>query len=144
MTCAILLAVDGSDCALRAARHVASLYGGGTGRAPRIHLLNVQSPGDDWMLRRQYPAEELQRLQHTWGEAALAPAQALLEAAGLECECHVRQGAVAQTIAQYAREAGCAQIVMGSRGLGAIGGMLMGSVAMKVLYLADVPVTLVK
>ncbi|MFN5167526.1 MAG: universal stress protein [Pseudomonadota bacterium] len=35
-------------------------------------------------------------------------------------------------------------IVMGSRGMGALGNLAFGSVATKVVHLADVPVTLVK
>ena len=57
---------------------------------------------------------------------------------------HIGVGPVAETIANYAREHGCAQIVMGSRGLSAISNLLVGSVASKVLHLADVPVTLVR
>jgi nucleotide-binding universal stress UspA family protein len=43
----------------------------------------------------------------------------------------------------------CDQIIMGTRGLGAggvaaISGLLLGSIATKVLHLVDVPVTLVK
>jgi nucleotide-binding universal stress UspA family protein len=47
-------------------------------------------------------------------------------------------------IARFARERGCDQILMGTRGLGAIGSLLLGSVATKVIHLADVPVLLVK
>jgi nucleotide-binding universal stress UspA family protein len=36
------------------------------------------------------------------------------------------------------------QVVIGSRGLGAIGRLVLGSVATKVAHLARVPVTLVK
>jgi nucleotide-binding universal stress UspA family protein len=35
-------------------------------------------------------------------------------------------------------------IAMGTRGMGTIGNLLMGSVATKVVHLASVPVTLVK
>jgi nucleotide-binding universal stress UspA family protein len=43
----------------------------------------------------------------------------------------------------------CDQVIMGTRGLGssgiaAISGLLLGSIATKVLHLVDVPVTLVK
>jgi nucleotide-binding universal stress UspA family protein len=47
-------------------------------------------------------------------------------------------------IAQYAKEKGCDQIVMGTRGLGTVQGLLLGSVATKVIHLANVPVMLVK
>ena len=36
------------------------------------------------------------------------------------------------------------QIVMGTRGLGGIQGLLLGSVAMQVIHLAEVPITLIK
>jgi nucleotide-binding universal stress UspA family protein len=35
-------------------------------------------------------------------------------------------------------------IVISTRGLGAVAGLVLGSVAMKVLQLAEIPVTLVK
>ncbi|MCJ9712965.1 universal stress protein, partial [Bordetella hinzii] len=38
----------------------------------------------------------------------------------------------------------CDRIVMGTRGLGAVGGLVLGSVAQKVIHLSPVPVTLVK
>jgi nucleotide-binding universal stress UspA family protein len=47
-------------------------------------------------------------------------------------------------ISQYAKEKGCDHIVMGRRGLGSFTGGLLGSVAHKVLHLAEPPVVLVK
>lgn len=38
----------------------------------------------------------------------------------------------------------CHQIVMGTRGMGASGNLFMGSISIKIVQLADVPVTLVK
>ena len=55
---------------------------------------------------------------------------------------------VDKPIIQYgveeAMNSGCDQIIMGSHGRTALGGLLLGSVAMKVLHLTDIPVTLVK
>ena len=45
---------------------------------------------------------------------------------------------------QAARDEGIKHIVMGTRGLGSIQGLLLGSVAMKVVHLAEVPITLLK
>ena len=53
-------------------------------------------------------------------------------------------GPVAETIARTALGQNCDGIVMGTRGLGAAAGALLGSVASQVVHLADVPVTLVK
>ncbi|NWG87260.1 MAG: universal stress protein [Hydrogenophilaceae bacterium] len=138
----ILLPVDGSEGAARAARHVAGI----AKMVPEltVHLVNVQPLGDDWMTRRSFKPEELAKMEQEWAEAALAPARGILQAVGITCTEHVAQGEAAPTIARLAKELGCDQIVMGSRGQSSLGGLLMGSVATKVLHLADVPVTFVK
>lgn len=142
MPCKILLPVDGSEGAARAARHVAGI----AKLVPelQVHLVNVQPLGDDWMTRRSIKPEELAKMEHEWAEAAIEPARAILKAAGVACSEQFAQGEVAPTIARLAKELGCDQIVMGSRGQSSLGGLLMGSVATKVLHLAEMPVTLVK
>jgi nucleotide-binding universal stress UspA family protein len=142
MTCKILLPVDGSEGSLRATRHVASIAG--QVKDLEVHLANVQSRGDDWMVRRMIKADELAHMEAEWAEAALAPARAILDQTGVRHQSHVIQGEVAQSVARLADELACDQIVMGTRGLGALGDLLMGSVATKVLHLAKVPVTFVK
>jgi nucleotide-binding universal stress UspA family protein len=142
MSCKILLPVDGSEGSLNAARHVAHIAA--MVRDVEVHLLNVQPPGDDWMVRRMIKAEELAALEKDWGEAAIAPARSILEAAGVTCQSRMVQGEVAATIARLAQELGCDQIMMGTRGRSALGDLLLGSVAIKVLHLSSVPVTLVK
>jgi nucleotide-binding universal stress UspA family protein len=142
MICRILLPVDGSEGASNAARHVAGI----AAMVPelQVHLLNVQPPGDDWMTRRMLKAEELDTLEKQWGESALAPARGILKQTGAVIAEHIVQGEVADTIARLARELGCDQIIMGSHGRTALGVFILGSVATKVLHLADQPVTLVK
>lgn len=142
MPCKILLPVDGSAGSAHAARHVAGLATLVPGL--EVHLVNVQPPANDWMVRRMLKAEELADMEREWAEAALGPAREILRSAGLACTEHVVQGEVAQAIARLATELGCDQIVMGTRGQSALSGLLLGSVAIKVLHLAEVPVTLVK
>ncbi len=77
-------------------------------------------------------------------EAALKSARALLKKAGVTAVVDECLGEPAATLVAYASKYKCEQIVLGNRGHGAIATMLLGSVAMKVLHLADVPVTLVK
>jgi nucleotide-binding universal stress UspA family protein len=67
-----------------------------------------------------------------------------LRDAGLSCNVHIEPGDAAQTIVEVAQRRDCTRIVMGSRGLGSIGNLVLGSVAYKVLQLAPIPVTLVK
>ena len=138
----ILIPVDGSDRSLVAVRHVAGTL------APvmsglEIHLLNVQRPVPaaaatfiDSAVLRDFHGEE--------GGKALAPARQLLDKAGLRYVSHAVVGEPAETIVAYADQQGCSGIVMGTRGLGSAAGLLLGSVAHKVLQLSKVPVTLVK
>lgn len=143
MRCKILLPVDGSEGSSNAARHIAHIAAKIEGGL-EVHLLNVQPPGDDWMVRRMIKAEELAALEKEWGEAAISPARDILAAAGVPCQSHVVQGEVPATIARFARELGCDQIIMGTRGRSALGDLLLGSIAIKVLHLSSVPVTMVK
>ncbi|MDP1900390.1 MAG: universal stress protein [Rubrivivax sp.] len=53
-------------------------------------------------------------------------------------------GSLLLPLARRADELGCDGIVMGTRGMTAIGSVVMGSVATKVVHAANVPVTLVK
>ena len=53
-------------------------------------------------------------------------------------------GEAGETLADAARRLKCGSIVMGTRGQGAVGNLVLGSVATRVVHLAKVPVTLVK
>ena len=78
------------------------------------------------------------------GQEATNDARQLLDAAGVDYTSHVEFGHAATEIAGYARDHGCARIVMGTRGNGTLANILIGSVANQVLQLAEAPVTLVK
>ena len=77
-------------------------------------------------------------------EAALKPARELIRKLKLDAECYMRVGDVPATICTFAGETGCEENVMGARGLSRVAGLLLGSVATRVIHLAKVPVTLVK
>lgn len=138
----ILLPVDGSDHSDRAVRHVIALLQGCG--AHTVHLVNVQAPIDAPEIRSHMPAGEIEAMQISRGGDALVSARALLDQAGVSYAPSVRIGPVAETIIQCASDTGCEKIIMGTRGLGALAGMLLGSVATHVLQLTELPVTLVK
>ncbi len=138
----ILIPVDGSGSSTRAAQYVANLADKAT--SLEVHLLNVQPLGDDWMVRRLINASELAELEQGWGESAIAPARAVLDAAGVNAENHVVQGEAAATIVRMAEQLGCNQIVMGSHGRTGLTGIMMGSVASKVMHLTKLPITFIK
>jgi len=49
-------------------------------------------------------------------------------------------GPVAEILVAHAKARRCGMIVIGSRGMGAAGNLLLGSTATKVLHLSGVPV----
>lgn len=137
-----LVPVDSSANSDRAVSHVVAL----TSLCPSmdIVLLNVQPEIDDWQVRRFLKKEEVEAMEESKGGDALQSARSLLDAAKVRYTPQVLIGPVAETIAKTAREQNCDGIVMGTRGLGAVAGALLGSVTAKVVQLSDVPVTLIK
>ena len=139
----ILLPVDGSDNSLRAVQAAIDLAKAAA-EPPEIHLLNVQLPIISGDVKMFVSEEQIKAYYHDEGIKALARARAALDAAGVAYVHHIGVGPVAETIAAYAKEKGCNQIIMGARGLGSLTGLLLGSVTTKVTHLVDIPVTLVK
>lgn len=137
-----LVPVDGSSNAERAVRNVVALAE--INPSLEVVLLNVQAPIDDWEVRRFLKKEEVEAMEGSKGGDTLQPARALLDAAKVRYTPQVLIGPIAETIARTALEQNCDSIVMGTRGLGAVGNFVLGSVSEKVIHLADVPVTLVK
>ena len=138
----ILLAVDGSDHSERVARHVVRLVQGCADY--QVILLNVQAPVDAPELLSHMPIAEVEAMQETRGGDALAPARALLDAAGVAYEPQVALGPVAETIAQIANEHQSDAIVIGLRGTNKLVTALMGSVARHVFALAHCTLTAVQ
>lgn len=140
----ILLAIDGSECAIRATRTVVEwlpLYK----EMPQIELVNVRQPlpylgGFSGVVITH---DMVQRYYQEEGGQALARTAKVLDEAGVRYATHILVGDVPQTIVHHARQSGCSLICMGSRGMTAISNLVFGSVSTKVVHLADVPVMLV-
>jgi YjbE family integral membrane protein len=139
----ILLAVDGSEGAAKAVRHVLDLRRN-LRELPAldVHLINVQRPvsGDVSTFVAGATLDDYHRER---SEQALAPARALLAAAGLTPHEHHLVGNPGQIIAEVAQAEDCDLIVMGTRGLGTHTAALLGSVAQGTAEHAGVPVLLV-
>ena len=139
----ILLAVDGSDNAVRATQRVIDMRQDLADPAGLdLHVLNVQRPvsGD---VSSFVASKSLSEYYQERGEEALAPSRKLLDDAGVRYEVHQRVGVPGKTIADDARQRSCDLIVMGTRGQGAAA-TLLGSVAQSTIEESAVPVLLVK
>jgi nucleotide-binding universal stress UspA family protein len=138
----ILVPLDGSETALRAADHAVALA---KRLGAELHFLTVYpEPVVYGEIQVYATKEKFEHLQREMGEGILEPALKRARASGLNPTSDLRHGDVAPTIIACAQETKCDSIVMGTRGMGAIANLLLGSVALKVVHLADTPVTLVK
>ena len=139
----LLVPIDSSDSSSRALQHAIDLarHSGPI----ELHLVYAHEPpviyGEVAIYTSEAKAKEAQRLH---SEDILNPAVAKVQAAGVPCKSEILIGNVPKAIVQYAEEKGCDAIVMGTRGMGAVGNLVMGSVATKVIHLTKLPVTLVK
>jgi len=139
----VLVPVDGSKNSERAVAHAIDFAA--NSKAPvELHLLNVQLPIVSGGVRMFFKHEDIEAYYQDNGQEALRTARERLDQSGQGYVQHVSAGPIGETIAAYATKQHCNHIIMGTRGLGAISGIVLGSVATKVIHLTDVPVTLVK
>jgi nucleotide-binding universal stress UspA family protein len=140
----LLVPVDGSECADRAVDHLIKNLASYKDGA-EIHLLNVQhSMPYGSRVSSVVGQDKIDQYHHEEGMAALKTSMQKLDAAKIKYQYHIGVGDEAPTIANYAKQKHCDQIFMGTRGLGSVSNLLLGSVATKVIHLTEVPVVLVK
>lgn len=139
-----LLAVDGSESAVRATRFLIEslpLYK----ETPQIDVLTVRralpnvgslGSGISKQTREAYYREE--------SDVALGPSLTLLDAAKVQYTAHRSIGPIAETIVATAEKLGSSLILMGSRGHTGITNLVIGSIATQVLHISPIPVQLVR
>ncbi|KIZ45661.1 MULTISPECIES: universal stress protein [Rhodopseudomonas] len=139
----ILVAYDGSANANRALDWVIGMAGD---KVP-IELALVYAHPEPALygeIAVYVSKDKMDELQRNHGKDILQPAIDKLNAAGLPFTTEVLTGDTAQRIVTRADELHCDSIVMGTHGRSAIGNLVLGSVANKVVHLSKLPVTLVK
>ena len=136
-----LIPCDGSDNALRAVRYAASL----AKELSDVHLelLNVQDPLPQ-KVHAALSEQEIERWRAGEADLILQPARQILDANKVQYQVRTLVGSPANEIARHVHETHCDAIIMGTRGLGAVANLMIGSVATKVIHLVEVPVTLIK
>jgi nucleotide-binding universal stress UspA family protein len=138
----ILLAVDGSDAATRAARH-AIVLANAMKSAPELHVLYSDPP----LMRAaavQIGPQALAKYHDENARYALRRARAQLKRAGVAFEEHHAIAEPADAILRFVKSRKCDLVVMGSHGRGALKNALLGSVSAKVLSHCATPLTIVR
>jgi nucleotide-binding universal stress UspA family protein len=138
----VLIAIDGSECSLKAARYLIQ------------HRIVLGDPFELTLLHVDQPlVERAQTVLGTQGvrlvhennaEFALRGAIELFRGSDVEHATAVLVGEPAPRIAQFAEEGHYDLLVMGSHGHGALSGFLLGSIVTKVLALSAVPVLVMR
>ncbi len=140
----ILVAIDGSSHSAKVAKAVVQ-HVSGYQAPPELHLAYVHLPVPTMGgLIKPIGHEALQRYYREEGEDALRGAKRLFDRAKLDCTLHIMVGPVAESLTSEAKKLKCELIVMGTHGMGAVSGMLLGSIATKTVHLARCPVMLIR
>ena len=142
----LLLSSDGSDNAIRAAEFVAELVAVAPAIKVTVLVINdilekmkYYSP-----LRSPVVLEEVDVFFKEKTQEALDSTLDVLKKHGIKADGLTKMGNPAQEIVDFAHEGKFSHIVIGSRGLGSLKGIVLGSVSSKVIQLAECPVTVVK
>lgn len=138
----ILLAVDGSPVATRAARFVARLSSR-LKEIPEVVLLHADEP----LLKSvaiELGVQGVAKYHADNSKFALKAAKAVLNRAVVAYDEESLVGNPAETIVKFAKSARCDLVVMGSHGRSAFKSLFLGSVTTKVLAHSPVPVTIIR
>lgn len=138
-----LVPIDNSENAARALQYAIRIAK--ENGPAELHIVHAHGLplvyGEIAVYLQEKKAQDMLR-QHS--EDILKPAIEMAEASGVNFSSEILVGDPPEAIAKCAEERGCDAIIMGTRGMGAIGSLIMGSVATKVIHLTRLPVTLVK
>ena len=139
----ILLAADGSEHSRKAAKQLVK-YAKFLAEAPEIHLLHVHASIPYKRAAAIVGKAAIEKYQREESEAALKVPEKELHKAKIAYSAHWMAGDVAQAIKEVGKRHHIDLVVMGSRGRGALEGLALGSVSMKVIATLDTPILIVR
>lgn len=149
----ILVPLDGSESAQKAARFAGTLAGALNASLTFFHVqdeavlellrLDALSAGPNKLIGRS--PEDFDELVHKYiSDPYFEAAKAVLTDDSIELRIERCRGQPAKEICCYAEREGIDLIVMGSRGRSQFGELLLGSVSSQVIHHAPCPVTIVR
>lgn len=135
----IAVAIDGSENALRAAKHAIQLAQYvPNAQLEIIYVADYNKAKDERLLAQSPESLSLKR------EQKVHPVLDLATEAGVKADITILKGTPSLEIIKYVNEKDIDQLVIGSRGLNTFQEMVLGSVSHKVMKHVDCPVTVVK
>jgi nucleotide-binding universal stress UspA family protein len=136
----ILVAIDGSDAALKAARMAADIGVRFGSKLTLVHVVpKLVLPPDVYGLT----IAEVEKEHRAYADRLLDKAAAALQETSLEISTAVRYGSPAEAIAEEAAAADVGMVVVGSRGHGAVARVFLGSTSDRLVHISPKPVLVV-
>lgn len=136
----ILVAIDGSDPSLKAARMAADIALRFGARLTLVHVVpKLLLPPDVYGLT----LAEVEREHRAYAEKLLQKAVSFLAEPAVEMSSTILYGAPAESIAEEAAAQDVGMVVVGSRGHGAVSRLFLGSVSDRIVHISPKPVLVV-
>jgi nucleotide-binding universal stress UspA family protein len=147
-----IVATDGATASDRALKQALTLAAATSSHITLITVAEPQTtyvsevlmPTGDWVHLRSLPDLELEQKIVAAAEGVLNHAQALCQEAGVSCTTRLERGYARERLCAIADEEQSDLLVVGSRGLGGLERLLLGSVSDYVAHHATVPVLIVR
>ena len=143
----ICVAVDGSNSSLKGVEAACEIAKSFESRLILLHVIrDMKVPSE---LKRYISSEKLGEPRHAAlqevADEILARAQQVAEESGAQnIQIKTLNGDPAMTLVRGARAEGADLIVLGTRGLGKVEGMLIGSVSRKVTDISEISLMIIK
>lgn len=135
----ILLAVDGSDHSIRAAREAIKIAAANReAQITVVYVADHNNAKNDVLHSGSSVELDLQRRKK------LQPVEEAIAAENIDYRVEILHGIPGPTIVEYANQEGFDILIIGSRGLNSLQEMVLGSVSHKVVKRANCPVLIVK
>jgi nucleotide-binding universal stress UspA family protein len=139
----VLVAFDGSESSEKAVAHAAEMVL----KDPTtevtvllvVHIYNLDSFEASLDIKDRFIESLIES-----GKSTLAKAKKIFDGKNVPVATVIEEGDPASAIINYVHKKGIDLIIMGTRGLTSLKGMVLGSVSQKVIHLSDKPVMLIK
>lgn len=136
----ILVAIDGSDPSLKAARMAADIAVRFGAQLTLVHVVpKLLLPPDVYGLT----LAEVEKEHRAYAEKLLQKAVSFLAEPGVDTSSTILYGSPAESIAEEAAANDVGMVVVGSRGHGAVARVFLGSVSDRIVHISPKPVLVV-
>jgi nucleotide-binding universal stress UspA family protein len=136
----ILVAIDGSDPSLKAARMAADIALRFGAQLTLVHVVpKLLLPPDVYGLT----LAEVEKEHRAYAEKLLQKAVSFLAEPGVDTTSTILYGSPAESIAEEAAAPDVGMVVVGSRGHGSVARMFLGSVSDRIVHISPKPVLVV-